>query len=273
MRIHRLGWAGLELEADGELAVVDLMRDASSMEPFVGPPRGPLPAPRAAGRIATALVTHLHADHTDPDALAAALRPDDGLLLRPHPAPEGGPLENGALLVAEEGIARNGLATQVVAPWESVRRGPFTFTALPAVDGFGDPQVSWAVEAGGVRILHLGDTLFHGFWWLMKLRLGPFDAVFLPVNGAVVSLPHRQPPSPFAADLDPRQAAQAAAILGARLALPIHYDTLHQAPTYVQVDDPARSFLTAAAEAGVEARVLEVGETLELAPVAQETAV
>ncbi|MDW5594128.1 MBL fold metallo-hydrolase [Conexibacter stalactiti] len=263
MRIRRLGWAGLELEVDGESAVVDLFEDASALEPFVGPPHGPLPAPAAAGTIATALVTHLHSDHADPAAIAAALRPE-GLLLRPAPAPAGGPLENGALVLAEQGIAEREISTQTVEPWESVTRGPFTFIAVPAVDGFGDPQVSWAIEAGGVRILHAGDTIFHGSWWLTKLRLGTFDAVFLPVNGPRVSLPHRQPPSPFAAAMDPQQAAVAAAILGARLAVPIHYDTLNGPPLYEQVDGPAASFLAAAREAGVTARVLETGETLEL---------
>ncbi|HST42839.1 MAG TPA: MBL fold metallo-hydrolase [Conexibacter sp.] len=267
MRIRRLGWAGLEIEAEGESAVIDLFEDAAPLEPFVGAPHGPLPAPATAGAVATALVTHLHADHADPAAIAAALRPD-GLLLRPGPAPAGGVLENGALTFAEDGIAQRGIATRTFEPWESLTRGPFTFTAVPAVDGFGDPQLSWVVEAGGVRILHAGDTLFHGSWWLTKLRLGAFDAVFLPVNGARVSLPHRQPPSPFAAAMDPRQAAAAAAILGAALAVPIHYDTLNGPPLYEQVDAPAASFLAAAREAGVTARVLESGETLELAPAA-----
>lgn len=268
MRIRRLGWAGLELESDGESAVVDLFQDASSLEPFTGAPHGPLPAPASAGHVGTALATHLHADHADPGAIAAALRADDGLLLRPAPAPDGSLMENGGLDAAERGIAEHQLATQVVAPWESVARGPFTFTAVPASDGLGDPQVSWVVEAGGVRILHAGDTVHHGAWWLIAMRLGPFDAVFLPVNGARVSFPHRQPPSPLPASMDPQQAAAAAAVLRARLAVPIHYDTLHRPPVYAQVDEPAAAFLAAAKTAGVLARVLETGEELELEPAA-----
>jgi len=266
MLIRRLGWAGLELEAAGEQAVVDLLQDASPLAPYTGEPHGPLPPPRNAGRIATALVTHLHADHADPAAVAAALRAADGLLLRPAPAPDGDLLENGALVVAEQGIAEQRLSTRVLASWESLTRGPFTFTALPSVDGFGDPQVAWAIEAGGVRILHAGDTLFHGSWWRIALRLAPFDAVFLPVNGPRVSLPHRQPPSPFAAAMEPEQAAVAAQILQARLAVPIHYDTIDDPPAYEQVQDPAGRFLAAARERGVPARVVETGETVELEP-------
>lgn len=267
MRIRRLGWAGLELEAAGESVVIDLFQHNEPLEPYTGAVHEPLPPPQRAGEIATALVTHLHADHCDPGAIAAALRPG-GLLLRPAPAPDGGIMENGALIYAEDGIAQHSLATQALEPWQSLTRGPFSFTAVPAVDGFGDPQVSWAVEAGGVRILHAGDTLFHGSWWLTKLRLGDFDAVFLPANGARVSLPHRQPPSPFPAAMTPEQAATAAAILGARLAVPIHYDAIDAPPLYEQVAQPAERFLAAAREAGVAARLLATGETLELEPAA-----
>ena len=74
-------------------------------------------------------------------------------------------------------------------PWQTVTVGPFTVTALPAADGTGDPQVSWAVEAGGRRIVHGGDTMFHGWWWRAAQAAGPFDAAFLPINGAVLTSP------------------------------------------------------------------------------------
>jgi L-ascorbate metabolism protein UlaG (beta-lactamase superfamily) len=267
MRTRRLGWAGLEVEADGSVAVVDLFEDAGWLAEYVGEPRGPLPPPQAAGAVDVALVTHLHSDHTDPDAIARALAPD-GLLLRP-PRAAGEGLETIALEVAERGIEKHGIQAGEVTLWETVRRGPFSLTAVPAVDGLGDPQVSWVIAADGQRILHAGDTLFHGSWWLIAMRHGPFDAVFLPVNGAVVDFPNRQPASPLAADMDPHQAAAAAHLLHPGVAVPIHYDALHQPPTYAQVDDPAGAFVAAAAELGVPARVLEVGEELDLEPVAR----
>ena len=91
---------------------------------------------------------------------------------------------------------------------------------MPAVDGFGHPQLSWVVEADGTRIIHAGDTLFHGGWWLIAMRCGPIDVAFLPVNGAVADLPDRQPPSPLMACMDPRQAATAAALMRARARRP-----------------------------------------------------
>lgn len=258
MRIRRLGWAGLELEAGESRAVIDLFEEASSMAAFVGEPRGPLPAP--SGEVSLALVTHLHADHTDPPALARALAPD-GVVLRPPPA-RGDGLETIALASAEQGLVELGIATRVVEPWETVEVGPFTATAIPGADGFGDPQVSWVVSAEGRTIVHCGDTTFHGWWWLAKMRQGPFDAASLPVNGPVVDLPHRQPHSTLPAAMDPTQAAEAAALLEAAEAIPIHYDTLNNPPIYAQVDRPAESFLDAAATRGVPARRVGPGEYL-----------
>jgi L-ascorbate metabolism protein UlaG (beta-lactamase superfamily) len=199
LRIRRLGWAGLEIEATGSTLVVDLVQDISPMAPFVGEPREPLPGPSLSGTASLALVTHLHPDHADPAAITRALAPD-GVLLRPAPA-RGEQLETVGTAVAEAGIAEAGIATRVVEPWETVRIDPFEVAAVPAADGFGEPQVSWVVAAEGRRIIHCSDTLFHGWWWLAKIRHGPFDAAFLPVNGPIVDFPYRQPPSPLVGHL------------------------------------------------------------------------
>lgn len=261
MKITRLGWAGIELEADsGETAVIDVLQDTSGMAPFMGEPHGPLPAPTRPGAAVLALVTHLHEDHTDAAAIAGALAPG-GVLLRPAPEP-GEFLEVAALQTAEDRLAELAVPQRRVAPWESVTAGPFTATAIPAVDGFGDPQVSWVVEADGVRIFHGGDTLYHGWWWRARMRTGDIDYAFLPVNAPVVSLPHRQPASPFGAVMTGDQAAAAAQLLGAREVIPIHYDTINNPPIYTQVDDPIGTFLAAAEARGVRARVVEAGQVV-----------
>jgi L-ascorbate metabolism protein UlaG (beta-lactamase superfamily) len=257
MIIRKLGWAGLELEAGGESIVIDLLEDMSSLEPFVGPAHTELPPPQRPGGALAALVTHLHADHADPAAIRAALAPD-GIVLRPA-RDDGEFLEIAATAPQEVGL--EGIPTRVVGEWERCEIGPFGVTAVPAVDGFGDPQVSWVVEADGRRIVHCGDTLFHGFWWRIRMRCGPFDVAFLPVNGALCRFPHRTPASSLGADLDPEQAAVAAALLEAPVAVPIHYDTIHRPPGYAQVDDPAGRF---AAAADGRARVMAIGEELVL---------
>jgi len=263
MRVRSLGWAGIEVEVDGVRAIVDAITGyGERMTAFVGPPRTELLAPHAPAELA--LVTHLHADHTDPAAIAAGLAGSaEGLLLRPHPD-NGDTKETAGTSAAEAGLIAHAVPTRFVEPWETVTRGPFTATAVPAVDGFGDPQVSWVIEASGFRIFHGGDTVFHGHWWRIASRHGPFDAAFLPVNGAVCNFPHRQPASPQPADLAPAQAAAAAYVLGVHLAVPIHYDAIHAEGTYEQVNDPAGSFVAEAHRLGVRTHVLSPGETLDL---------
>lgn len=263
MRLTWLGWAGVELEAGGATVVVDPLEDAGAVFAWQAADT-PLPrvVPPGAGRAVAGLVTHLHRDHADAGALRAALAA--GAPVLEPPAGGGDALEELALAQAEHELTAAGLDRRRVAPWESAAAGPFTLTALPAVDGTGDPQVAWLVEADGVRVLHLGDTMFHGYWWRMALRHGPFDVVLVPVNGAVVSFPHRAPASPLPVALDPVQGAIAAEILGARQAIPIHAEGYEIDGVYQPVPDAAERFAAAAAERGVPARVLEAGETIEI---------
>jgi len=262
MDIRRLGWAGLELTSDHTTIVIDLAQSFGALDPLLAEEPGPLPAPSRP--VDLALVTHLHIDHTDPRAIADALVPG-GRVLRPHPgqAADLDPKAYAAALAeAEQGLRERGVETEALGPWETRTKGPFTVTALPAADGFGDPQVSWLVEADGMRILHAGDTTFHGSWWNIATRYGPIEVAAVPINGAVCNFPHRQPPSPLPAVMDPRQAAAACQILGARIALPIHYDAIHIPPFYVQVDRPVESFERECSDFGVPMTVLAPGETL-----------
>ncbi len=261
MRVRYLGWAGIEIEAGGETVIVDAVQGFGVHSPFMGEPRGPLLAP-GVGSSRAALLTHLHLDHADAATISAALA-EDGVVLRPRAA-TGEMLETAGTAPAEEGLAELGLECVTMDPWESRELGAFTVTAVPASDGFGDPQVSWVIEADGQRLLHAGDTLFHGAWWLIKMRLGAIDAAFLPVNAPIADLPHRQPPSPQPVVMSPEQAAAAAMILEAPLTVPIHFREIHNPPVYVQIDDPAAAFTAAASELGVETRVMETGEVLGL---------
>jgi L-ascorbate metabolism protein UlaG (beta-lactamase superfamily) len=261
MEVRRLAWAGLEISAAGHSVVIDLVEDFSWLhgdENAGGEmPRSPEPDSIHAG-----LLTHLHSDHADANALKRALRAD-ALVFRPERA-SGTAAEVALVEKAESALDESGLTTRTVEPWERVEVGPFEITALPAADGFGDPQVSWSLAAEGCRVLHAGDTLFHGWWWLAATRCGPFDAVFLPVGGAVVDLPSRQPPSPLPAGMDPNQAAAAAKLLKARQVVPIHYGPLHEASNYVQADDPPGALGAAARELGIDACILQPGARLRI---------
>jgi L-ascorbate metabolism protein UlaG (beta-lactamase superfamily) len=259
MELRYLGWAGVEITARGASLVIDCVCDSS---PFLsehlssGRPVAPLHAPAVA-----ALVTHLHFDHTDVPAIESAVGPD-GIVLRPPPL-QGSEAEAVFTAEQERDLAASGLDARVVSEWEPHELGPFTVTAVPAVDGLGDPQVGWVVEADGARLFHGGDTLFHGSWWLIAGRLGPMDVAALPVNGAVVDAPHLQPPSRLPAAMGPRQAVQAAAILRAGVLLPTHYGA-HIPGVYVEDEDPIAHVEEIARGAAQRVVALHAGQTLDV---------
>ncbi len=260
MRIRRLGWSGIEIERAGDTLLIDYILDTSGLP--VRDDRQLFPRAAEPSRAVAGLLTHLHADHADPVALAAALLAR-APVFRPVPTRGSGPdLELTAH--AEQAFGTVPLDVHVVDAWTSHRAGPFQLHAVPAVDGFGDPQVSWIVEADGQRIIHAGDTLFHGYWWKIARAYGPFDQAFLPINGAFVDLPFLQPPREQEAVMTPEEAAKAARMLGARAVTPIHYGALHRPPEYIETDDPVGRLRTAATTTGVGVEICEPGEWLDI---------
>ena len=236
MRIRWLGWAGVEVEEQGERVVIDPLDDPAAVfaglgERAAGMPLPPSPPPRP-GAVA-GLVTHLHRDHADAAALTAALRA--GAVVCEPTGYGGSGTEQLAIAQADHELSAGGLTRRQSVPWTSVTAGPFTLTALPAVDGTGDPQVSWLIEAGGKRVLHVGDTMFHGWWWRIAERFGRPDALLAPINGARLTLPHRRPASPLPGAMEPEQAALAADLLRAERLVPIHYDGYDMAGLYEPV--------------------------------------
>lgn len=268
MKVRWLGWAGVEIEANGVAVVIDPLADpGATFAPLGDAARdAKLPAvvvPQARGTAVAGMVSHLHRDHADAGALAGALAADASVH---EPVwPGGADIENLGLAQANFELERANLRRRQIEAWERVEVGPFALTALPAVDGLGDTQVSWLVEADGQRALHLGDTIFHGYWWRMARRHGPFDVVFAPINGAAVDFPHLRPPSPLAAAMEPGQAALAGELLGAATVVPMHYGGFEIEPFYRPVSEARERFAAAAAGRSYKARVLEPGESFEVA--------
>ena len=64
--------------------------------------------------------------------------------------------------------------------------------------------------------------------------------------------------------MDPDQAVVAAAALGAKRTVPIHFDGFDLNPYYRSIPEADRRFLAAAAEAGVETLAPEIGVAFQL---------
>jgi L-ascorbate metabolism protein UlaG (beta-lactamase superfamily) len=253
MIVRRLTWAGLELQTSETTAVVDLLGGRPGLSQYAGDPQEELLAPAAApGTVAGAAVTHLHTDHFDVEALQRALSPEAPVLCPSAVVDQ----------VAEKGLNARGIEL-----WETADVAGLQFTAVPAVDGFGAAQVSWVVSDGETRLIHCGDTLWHGYWWHIADRCGPFDVAFVPINAAVADFDYLEPSTTgLPAVMTPEQAAAAAQVLGARETAPIHYGTFHKPPTYLAYPDAEASFVLACRRRGVTSRLLQAGDEVDLAP-------
>jgi L-ascorbate metabolism protein UlaG (beta-lactamase superfamily) len=118
-------------------------------------------------------------------------------------------------------------------------------------------------ECDGLKILHCGDTLWHGNWWKIRERFGLVDIAFLPINGVTIEFPGMKP-SGFPVDLTPAQAAAAADILRAKTVCPIHYKLFDNPPVYSEWPDAEKVFLAAAAQRGVRVEIVEPGKEVSI---------
>lgn len=242
--ITKLSWAGIRITAGAEQLVIDGLEGRNGeVQGRIGPNRRPL-IDLAETSIDVALVTHTHKDHFDADALHRRLTPHKRVLVPADSAAE---------------VRDAGFNAIPITPFAGTAVGAFHITALPAVDGFGAAQVAWLVETPDLRIIHLGDTLFHGFWWQIAKSAGPVDAVFLPINGARVAIPG-QPATGLPGVMTAEQAVVAARLLQARLAVPIHYEEFHSPPAYNADLHAEAQFLEHARAQAVPAQVFAPGE-------------
>jgi L-ascorbate metabolism protein UlaG (beta-lactamase superfamily) len=239
LAIQRLTWAGVKFSTSDATVLID----AVNTDIWNGDaPGGFVPVVAETGR-KYALITHTHNDHFDLEGLRQVLG------------------EHGNVVCHESiasYVASRGLRVIPVQDYVPVSRAGFVFTAVPAEDGLGEQQVSWIVTVAGRRFLHGGDTLWHGRWSALGKQYGPFDAVFLPINGARVL---RDPMPETPAVLTPAQAVDAAILLRARRLIPIHYG-LNDPPGYQEVNQPLATTITEAERRGLVIEALQPGEIL-----------
>ncbi len=236
-----------------EIAGVRLLTDPVLRPRLLGLIRrqAPAPAPGLTEDIDAVLLSHLHHDHLDLASLRHIGTETEVILP-----------SRGESLLRRHGFAR----VRPVGVGEAVRLGEVEVSAIEADHdgrrlklGPARESLGYVIAAAGVRIYFAGDTdLFDG----MAELAGTLDVALLPIAG--------WGPRLGAGHLDPRTAAQAAAILRPRIAIPIHWGTLLRVGLAHRSDEllhePAIRFAAQLAELapGVEAAVLEPGESLEL---------
>ena len=193
------------------------------------------------------LVSHLHYDHADLPSLRRL----------------GRPVRLVCAYGAGDFLARAGLRpVEELQPGESIDVGAVRVEATPAVHagsrrpgGPAAPAIGFVLR-GERSIYFAGDTdLFEDM-----AALAPLDVALLPVAG--------WGPKLGSGHLDPRRAANAAALLRPGIVVPIHWGTFH--PRWTRrgrwFHDPPHVFAAHVAELApeVDVRVLVPGESLEL---------
>lgn len=244
LRAQRLAWAGVRLQLDSATLFLDPLMNPDVWGAALKDPLIPATVDKGDRYV---LATHRHPDHADPIAIRHALGANGTLVMA---ANAGSPISGD-------------FRTRLAPLYEPQVLGDFTATAVPAADGYGDVQVSWIVSGGGRRIIHCGDTLWHGAWWQIGRQYGPFDAAFLPINGAKFAW--RKPVSEISAVLTPEQAVAAAVVMGARQIVPIHYG-VSGAEGYQELPDVEASLMRIATKRGIGVEIRRPGEWLEWTP-------
>lgn len=238
MKVQRLAWAGVRLQFANSIVFLDPLTDP---DVWKGALQDRLVPVGDGHGDRFALVSHRHPDHANTKSIREALGQDGTLIHGPGVQPP------------------PGIRGRTAALFEPLLFNDFTATCVPAADGYGDPQVSWIISGGGKRIIHCGDTLWHGHWWTIGRQYGPFDAAFLPINGA--KFKWRKPESDVPAVLTPQQAVAAALIMGAKRLVPIHFG-VSGADGYAEAGDVRGALLRAGKARGVNVRFVEPGDWL-----------
>lgn len=246
LQVRRLAWAGVEVRLDDTRLLIDPLEHVAAFDVVLGAPRSPVP-PVDTPPGTHALITHLHPDHFDHELLAR-LAPD-------------GTVGCHAPLVQElAGAGIEAVGQELDSPRQI---GSLTVTPVTSLDWRGDDQVAWVVEGAGRRIIHCGDTMWHGSWWKIAEQHGPFAAAFVPINGVIAHFQGFEANVPVT--MTPEQAIEACVVLGAGTACAIHYGVFHKPPVYVEQPDAERRFTEAGAERGVTTALLDAGELVPLA--------
>ena len=187
--------------------------------------------------------SHAHTDHLDPDTLRALPR-----------VPIVAPAAHRSLVLERAGAEPLG-----IDEGETVDVAGFSITAVPAAheaierdDAGRMLHLGYVVRCGPYALYHAGDTIPYDGQAERVRAVADIDVALLPINGR---LPERRVTGNLWGD----EAAELAHAIGARLAVPMHFEL------FTFNTEPPDAFVAACQRLGQLCRVLRAGERLTVA--------
>ncbi len=256
-----LGQSGFLLHADGRTVLMDpylsdslTLKYAGTDKPHVRMTERVVDPARLAG-IDLVTVSHAHTDHCDADTLRPVLDANPKALLVVGRANYALALERlggfGDRVIpidVEEGLTHAGIHVEAVpAAHDTVERDEHGWHRF----------LGYVVTVGPLVVYHSGDTRWHEG---LPAALGgrSIDVALVPING---SRPERR----VAGNMNGEEAAQLAHEIGARLAVPHHFDM------FTFNTEPPDLFEATCARLGQPYRTLRQGEGIDLTGIKSET--
>jgi L-ascorbate metabolism protein UlaG (beta-lactamase superfamily) len=226
MKIQKLNWAGLKIECNNKILLVDAVEDFTAYFGILGNPKTPLILFSSITKADYIVFTHLHLDHFDISVIEKCLKPAGKII---------------AYKKLEKHIPA--LPNQVIYLDynETFKDDDINIKSVFSLDGIGHDQTAWIIECNGFKIFHGGDTIWHNRFWELGKENPNIDFAFLPINGAIVNFQALGLAySTIPASMTLEQAFNAAKLLKAKELIPIHYNkfaTPYYQPEELSEDD------------------------------------
>ena len=250
MMIQKLSWAGLKIICGNKCILIDAVEDFSLVSEFMGFPKSEIFKFSDHTEADFIVLTHLHFDHYSSKIIDKCLASSGKIICS---------------VLFSKRLKKYGYGHRLIelSTDESYTDCGITFKPAFSMDGIGDEQIAWIVEYNASRLVHCGDTIWHGRFWKIGENNPQIDFAFLPINGVIANFEKAGLTfSSIPASLTPEQAVNAGKLMKAKKIIPIHYQ-LFDGNFYRPLPDCESEFIYWANKMNVDCLIMKDGDIID----------